>query len=388
MSAITSPPAHAANLMTPTASSRSAVLSPFQSPFSKEKEASGKAAGGDGGDGGSGQLIASASEIQYMLEGFADNCRADGRSCINYRPYTLHHQTEPLVLSNGSARVVLPGGSTDVLCSVKAEIVKPSANRPAEGVVELHVEDVAQQHTQKRRRDMRNTQLEWQSVLEKLLVSNAVDARSLCIREGQFVWRLSIDLLILACDGSLLDVASMAIRTALCRTALPTVTPLAPTTESSDTITNTAGNTRKRGDQDYTIQGDISQANPPNGAKDHCPIVVTVCLYHGEGETTQKPLLFIDASAQEEACASTRVAVAVDSQGRVCGVHKITGSDVGSSNSGSSLDMSMLKDVTEMAVKSSQTIFSNMEQNESNSNAQGVSKVENGTILCGHFEIR
>jgi exosome complex RNA-binding protein Rrp42 (RNase PH superfamily) len=182
----------------------------------------------------------------------------------------------------------------------------------------------------------------------------------------------------------------MAIRTALCRTALPTVTPLAPTTESSDTITNTAGNTRKRGDQDYTIQGDISQANPPNGAKDHCPIVVTVCLYHGAGEnstgsgTTQKPLLFIDASAQEEACASTRVAVAVDSQGRVCGVHKITGSDVGSSNSGSSLDMSMLKEITQMAVKSSQTIFSNMEQNESNRNVPA----ENGNILCGHFEIR
>jgi exosome complex RNA-binding protein Rrp42 (RNase PH superfamily) len=42
--------------------------------------------------------------------------------------------------SNGSARVRLAQGNTEVVASVKADLVAPSADKPDEGVLECNVE--------------------------------------------------------------------------------------------------------------------------------------------------------------------------------------------------------------------------------------------------------
>ncbi|KAL3777823.1 hypothetical protein ACHAW5_001926 [Stephanodiscus triporus] len=103
--------------------------------------------------------MVSSSEASYIIESCLDDFRIDGRSRSEYRvdrrricpgrtaaaeandtTTTTTTTGGPLVLSNGSSRVHLPGSSTDVLCSVKADLVRPSSSRPNAGVCELCVD--------------------------------------------------------------------------------------------------------------------------------------------------------------------------------------------------------------------------------------------------------
>ncbi|KAL3786118.1 hypothetical protein ACHAW5_009944 [Stephanodiscus triporus] len=105
------------------------------------------------------QTMVSSSEASYIIESCLDDFRIDGRSRSEYRvdrrricpgrtaaaeandtTTTTTTTGGPLVLSNGSSRVHLPGSSTDVLCSVKADLVRPSSSRPNAGVCELCAE--------------------------------------------------------------------------------------------------------------------------------------------------------------------------------------------------------------------------------------------------------
>ena len=97
----------------------------------------------------------SSGEIRFIVDGCFAGIRSDGRSTRNYRPYIVTPSGAraaaisnpsavsshvPLVLSNGSSRVSLPGSDTDVICSVRADLVRPAPERPAEGTVELKID--------------------------------------------------------------------------------------------------------------------------------------------------------------------------------------------------------------------------------------------------------
>jgi exosome complex component RRP42 len=191
-------------------------------------------------------------------------------------------------LSNGSARLV--GHNLHVLCSVKAEVVHPSHHRPDQGVVEIHVDSLAPT-------GRRSVEEELEAALSKLLTEHLVDAKALCLVPGQYVWRLHIDLYLLAAgSGSLLDASSHVIRAALRNTLLPVVTA----SQRSD-------GKQTRGKVDLLVDGDIQSAQPPVGA-DRAPVIVTVTLL----KSLKGPVMVLDATAEEEACAVSVVHVAAD----------------------------------------------------------------------------
>jgi exosome complex component RRP42 len=193
----------------------------------------------------------SQSEVEYIKGGCLEDCRVDGRSCREFRHHSLAVSSSSpassssshsplLIRSNGSARMLLDG--THVLCSIKADIVRPSETRPNQGALELSVE--YHPHASgsptgggSRNSKSRNDEDVLQQLLEDLLLPHLLDLTSLCLVRGELAWRLSIDLLVLACGagcssasagpGALLDAGAMTIIAALQNTWLPSVTVIA-----------------------------------------------------------------------------------------------------------------------------------------------------------------
>ena len=322
--------------------------------------------------------MVSSAEALYIIESCLDDFRIDGRSRSEHRPYSISNRrssssssssrnadgnvidsTPSLVLSNGSSRIHLPGSSTDVLCSVKADLVRPSPSRPDAGVCELSVDlslwgggcggpGVGGVGAPRRRRRQREDESELSSLLSRLVLPHAVDYPRLVVWPGRYVWRLSIDVVVLRADGCVLDACSIAIRAALVDARLPRVRALIDGGSGGNGGGKGIGGEfgggggGGGGKGDLLVDGDIGRARPPPGAEG-CPLVVTVSVLKAPLPPTPsssdaiaaaaatttarnyRSVPIIDARTEEEACASSRVCVSVDPAGVVCGVHTLGG---------------------------------------------------------------
>ncbi|KAL3789716.1 hypothetical protein ACHAW5_001058 [Stephanodiscus triporus] len=289
----------------------------------------------------------------------------------------------PLVLSNGSSRVHLPISSTDVLCSVKADLVRPSSLRPNTGVCELCVDlslscggigdgigggggPSRRRGGVGRRAARQEDESELSSLLTRLVLPHTVDGRGLVVWPGRYVWRLSIDVVVIRADECVLDACSVAIRAALINVRLPRVVPLVDgDAAASSGVVGGSGDDDDGGMTEMTIgygelfpgeggegggkgdllvDGDYGRARPPPGAG-KCPLIITVSVLRAplprlppsssssttnaaSAATTTRQyhsMPIIDARAEEEVCASSRVCVSVDLDGVVCGAHTLGG---------------------------------------------------------------
>jgi len=339
----------------------------------------------------------SNAELDYMLEGCDDDFRVDGRACADIRPYSINGSSKTnsspstLVLSNGSARVSLPGGSTDIICSTKAEIARPALLKPNEGIVDVNVDYFSSSmHNNKRQR--RHEETELSQIISRLVLPNALSLPSLCILPGKYCWKISIDVLVLATDGCVTDVASMAIYKALNNTVLPVVKPIPKQTESSNTGVGNKSNVR----DDFIIEsGDVAEALIPDGADD-CPILLTVCILQQQNPffrdgTKRKhsapAVMVLDCRLEEEMCALTKICVSVDRQGMICGVLKF-GAGQGA------LPYRMLTEITDLAVLSSKKIFEDIlipDMNDDDMNQNEMTIANRGDLsdfLHGHFNFQ
>ena len=303
----------------------------------------------------------SSSEITYILEGCRDNIRLDGRTRNELRSYTLL-QNSPLSLSNGSARIFMGGGATHVLCSCKADLVQPSPLYPYQGVVELHVDLL--------RNQQRQQQEELEMTLSNLLLTNVVDLEKLCVVPGAYVWRLGVDVLVLnGSGGSVMDACSRVIRAALGNTQLPSVTP----THKQHTVPDSSNGSSSGAQVDLAVDGDMAHAISVPGV-DKCPIVVTVHVMKCPPKNTAA--FVVDASLQEEACASCQVRVAVDPNSNVCALH----------NQGP-LEAFLLSDILSTATHAAKQMFQQDAMVVKDS-GQGQHTVETTTLLQDQFQFR
>lgn len=284
------------------------------------------------------------SEREFILDGCRDDCRIDGRTRNEFRSYTIitstrfdkdkkpqhNQQQQPLVLSNGSARLISAanGGcnSLHVLCSVKAEIVQPSLNRLNEGIVQLYVDGFTSasfggSSTSIGSGNKRRKEEEIQSLLSKLILDHVVDKKALCIVPGQYVWKIHIDLYFLSASaGSILDSSSHVIRAALQNTFLPSVTAVNVASTTTNNINNNNNNAKNESSNrfDVVVDGDITSAVTPPGVHT-APIVVTVTIMKCKDLSISNGLakqyvFIVDATAHEEACsyAQVRISLCVD----------------------------------------------------------------------------
>jgi exosome complex RNA-binding protein Rrp42 (RNase PH superfamily) len=66
-----------------------------------------------------------------MLDGFKQNVRCDGRTNTDCRPFNIHYGTVPEAF--GSCTLTFGQEDTQVVCAIKAEIMKPLASEPNKG---------------------------------------------------------------------------------------------------------------------------------------------------------------------------------------------------------------------------------------------------------------
>ena len=342
----------------------------------------------------------SASERSYLLAGCRANCRVDGRTCTAFRSYSIQvdnnnshgggsSSTDDEVVGNtivgdssllpfchGSARLVGSTGhaaheTQHLLCTVKADLVRPSLQQPEQGIVEVHVQFAtgttttgggsSSSHVARREVEQQTQILLSQWVVPHLLV----DTYALCLHPKALAWRLAVDVYILeASGGSLVDCAARVVAAALLQaTRLPKVEVVVANTTTQE---NNNNDSKPPLDDDYssssfsfTVDGDWAKSLPvpclhrtvdmdPMDAP--CCIVITVAVLLDYDLTHRsKPIytLLLDPNVQEETCALALIHVAVAETGKgrppqVVGLHKThTGA----------LPMTLLSDISQMALQ-------------------------------------
>jgi exosome complex RNA-binding protein Rrp42 (RNase PH superfamily) len=214
--------------------------------------------------------------------------------------------------------------------SIKAELVVPASSTPTEGAVEVHVDYMQGNNSSSRDDDLEST-------LSNLLLPHLVDKKKLCIAPKYYVWKLNIDVFIITSGGgSLIDACSQGIHAALQQTLLPrlSVVPASEGMGNKPTI---------------QVDSDITTAEHIPGVK-NAPIIVTISLLRHR----KTPVMIVDATGDEEACAFARVHVVLDRgkstsakqrrEPMICALHTA---------GGGALPFALLQDVTSFVLEAS-----------------------------------
>ena len=338
----------------------------------------------------------SPSEISFIRQSCADDFRMDGRSNLHHRPYTLLSPTSSPILSNGSSRLFLPASNTDILCSIKAELVHPPFIK-SEGVIDLNVDILPYASLSKDRKDIRKEEQEVTSTLSHLLLPHLLNRNKLVVLKGRYVWRLNIDILVTHCDGNLIDACSMAIFGAIQNLRLPSVVPV----EKVDHAVNNGqatGGKKSRASDEIMLDGDIANSVCPDGVLD-CPIILTVCLIPinandcGSVRRVKKKnesVMIVDGCRQEEMCASTKISISVDGKGNMCGIHKYGSSSV-LGNSLGNIKFDMLPKIQNVALSCAQSVFAMLKKSHDDNGAgKGLGNAEDvySNFFRGQFELQ
>lgn len=237
----------------------------------------------------------SAGEKKFTAEGIASGVRIDGRPRLEYREVIL--ETDVLPQCHGSARATIPDDGTDVMASVKVEIDKPDASAPDCGSLEVSASCWASMSASAATRAGDDFAASLTRTLQALLVdSNVIDKKGLCIMKRKYCWRVYVDVLVLDNGGNLVDTAVVAALAALADTKLPKVRLY-------------EGETKE--DWDLELDDDpFAFARLPGAAA--LPLAITFTQVGGHS--------VVDALLDEEACADSRVIVAVNRAGAVVSV--------------------------------------------------------------------
>ena len=221
----------------------------------------------------------------HMLSLFEKGMRLDGRKLLEYRePISI--QRGFTKTAEGSAKVTL--GETEVIVGVKMEVGKPYPDSPGEGTIMVGAELLPLSNPQFELGPPGIQAIELARIVDRgIRESKALDFKKLCIREGELVWIVSIDVCSLNDAGNLFDASSFGALAALQDTVLP------------------------------KLDGD--KVNYKDKTKNHLilealPISVTVCKAGN--------YVFVDPSTEEEEFIDARLTVASLENGDLCALQK------------------------------------------------------------------
>ncbi len=221
----------------------------------------------------------------HLITLFDKGMRLDGRKPLEYR--------EPIVIqrgftktAEGSSKVTL--GETEVLVGVKMEVGAPYPDSPGEGTIMVGAELLPLSNPQFELGPPGIQAIELARIVDRgIRESKALDFKKLCIRQGELVWIVSIDVCSLNDAGNLFDVSALGALAALQDAVLP------------------------------KLDGD--KVNYKDKTKTHLaieslPISVTVCKIGNH--------LFVDPTTDEEEFIDARLTVASLENGDLCALQK------------------------------------------------------------------
>ncbi|XP_058515627.1 uncharacterized protein LOC131479000 [Ochotona princeps] len=174
----------------------------------------------------------SAAEQLFLEEGAECGVREDGRACCDVLPSDVMTHVLPQCHASAAVR----SSENAVLCGVQLQVGKPSALAPGEGIVFLGIDcaaavgprvgggGAAGARGPSDFAEGTGGSQRMQSLLVDLMLGPAaIDKSKLCILPGKLCFHVYIDCMVLMAGGSLLDALSLSIVAALRTLILPNV---------------------------------------------------------------------------------------------------------------------------------------------------------------------
>ena len=204
--------------------------------------------------------------------------RFDGRGLLDHRELII--ETGISKNAEGSARVKL--GNTEVVAGVKLGVSEPYTDHEDEGTMMTTLELTPLSSEEFEYGPPRIDAIEMARIVDRgIRESKMIDFKKLCIKEGEKVWTVFIDLYSINDDGNLLDACALAAISALLTVKFPKYD------EKTERI----------------LFGEFTNKKLP--ITKNVPITFT---FHKVGKT-----IIIDPCREEEAASETRVSIAVSS---------------------------------------------------------------------------
>jgi exosome complex component RRP42 len=155
---------------------------------------------------------------ERIEEFLSENKRLDGRAAGEYRELVV----EEGISKNAESAVRVKLGETEVYAGVKLDVVTPYPDSPGEGTfmttAELH--PMASDSFDLGKPGIEAIELA--RVIDRgIRESGFIDFEGLCIKEGEKVWQVFVDIVAINDDGNLLDVAGLAALIALGKAKMP-----------------------------------------------------------------------------------------------------------------------------------------------------------------------
>lgn len=158
--------------------------------------------------------LSSEKVASFLKEGK----RLDKRAFDEYRKIEI--KTGISQNADGSSRVKL--GDTEVICGIKSELGTPYPDSPNEGSISVGMELLPMASPSFESGPPRPESIEIARVIDRgIRESSAVDFEKLCIKEGEKVWVVFVDLYAINDGGNLFDASSIAALAALNDARMP-----------------------------------------------------------------------------------------------------------------------------------------------------------------------
>jgi exosome complex component RRP42 len=212
--------------------------------------------------------------------------RADARKFDETRKIVI--EARPIDKAEGSALVSL--GKTKVIAGIKLEIGTPFPDKSDEGVLMSNAEFSPISSPDFEPGPPRDDSVELARVVDRgVRESKALDMKKLCIKAGEKVWMVNIDINILDNFGNLIDASALAASAALKNAVFPQVSK----------------------DNKVDVYAEKTKKKLPLA---FIPIACTSFKVGGK--------MLIDATRDEEEASTARLTITTRDDGSVCAIQK------------------------------------------------------------------
>ncbi|HEY9701086.1 MAG TPA: hypothetical protein V6C58_01475, partial [Allocoleopsis sp.] len=144
---------------------------------------------------------------KHLKEALAKGVRYDGRAKDAFR--NIEIKTGVVKTAEGSAHVKC--GNTEVIAGVKMSLEKPFSDTPDEGILMVGAELLPMSNPRYESGPPDAAAIEVARVIDRgIRESKSLDNQRLCVKSGEQVWTINVDVCPLNSDGNLIDVGSIA----------------------------------------------------------------------------------------------------------------------------------------------------------------------------------
>jgi len=220
---------------------------------------------------------------EYVLKLLEADERVDGRKLDEFRNIKI--ETDIIERAEGSARVKI--GKTDVIVGIKMDLAEPFPDIPDEGMLKTGAEFSPIASPDFTSGPPGEDATELARIVDRgIRESECIDLEKLCLKSGEKVWCVFVDVHMINHDGNLIDTSALAAVAALMKTKIPEL----------------------KGDE--IIRDKLKKKLPIK----HTPITITVGKVLGK--------FLIDPIREEEEVLDSKLTVAVMEDGKICAMQK------------------------------------------------------------------